>query len=62
MKKLMIKYANMVRFSWKREEGQSMVEYGLIIAGIAVVVAAALFILGPKVANMFTQVASNIPA
>ncbi len=61
MRKMMAKYYNLVRFSLKPEEGQSMVEYGLIIAGIAVVVAIALFALGPKIAGLFTQVANNIP-
>ncbi|SKA66145.1 pilus assembly protein Flp/PilA [Eubacterium uniforme] len=34
----------------KDENGQGMVEYGLIIALIAIVVIAALTILGPKIA------------
>lgn len=59
MKKFMVKCWNITHFSWKREEGQSMVEYGLIIAGIAVIVAVALFALGPKVAGMFSKVSSN---
>lgn len=40
--------------NWLRdEEGQAMVEYGLIIALIAIVVIAALLILGPRIANLF---------
>ncbi len=37
--------------NWLRteESGQGMVEYGLIIAGIAVVVMGAIFLLGPKI-------------
>ena len=35
------------------EEGQGMVEYGLIIALVAIVVIAALAVLGPKIANIF---------
>lgn len=40
----------------KDENGQGMVEYGLIIALIAIVVIAALTILGPKIAKMFNGV------
>ncbi len=40
------------------EEGQGMVEYGLIIALVAIVYIAALVILGPKIANIF-NVAGN---
>lgn len=45
---------------FKREEGQGMVEYGLIIAGIAVVVAVAIWLLGPAIKNMFTNVTTKI--
>ena len=39
----------------KSEEGATMVEYGLLIAAIAVVAAAAIFALGPKVNNAFNN-------
>jgi pilus assembly protein Flp/PilA len=50
--------------SWLKEEesGQGMVEYGLIIAGIAVVVMGAIFLLGPKISSLFTQVSDKLPA
>ena len=35
------------------EKGASAVEYALLVAGIAVIVVAALKILGPKVDEMF---------
>ena len=42
--------------NWLRnEEGQGMVEYGLIIGLIAIVVIVALLALGPKVADLFTR-------
>lgn len=48
--------------NWLRdEEGQAMVEYGLIIALIAIVVIAALVILGPRIANLFEEVAETLP-
>ncbi|MEL7649836.1 MAG: Flp family type IVb pilin [Sedimentibacter sp.] len=53
MKKLM---------NWLKEEesGQGMVEYGLILALIAVVVIAALNVLGPKVAETFNNVSGKM--
>lgn len=44
----------------KGKKGQGMVEYGLIIGLIAVVVIAALVILGPKIAGLFTQVSDKM--
>ena len=42
------------------EEGQGMVEYGLIIALVAIVVIAALVILGPKIALIFNKVSNSL--
>ena len=42
------------------EEGQGMVEYGLIIALVAIVVIAALLILGPKIGNLFNEAGNQI--
>jgi pilus assembly protein Flp/PilA len=36
----------------RKEEGQGMVEYVLIVAGIAAVIIAALAIFGPKLAAL----------
>ena len=44
----------------RREEGQGMVEYGLIIALVAVVAIAGLIILGPAIASLFTNLGSSI--
>jgi len=38
------------------EEGQGMVEYGLIIALVAVVAIAGLELLGPKLSTLFTDI------
>ena len=46
---------------FKDEEGQGMVEYGLIIALIAIVVIAALALLGPKVRDVFQAANDSIP-
>jgi pilus assembly protein Flp/PilA len=44
----------------KREEGQGMVEYGLLLGLIAAGVIAILLILGPEIAEMFSEVAVEI--
>jgi pilus assembly protein Flp/PilA len=44
----------------EREEGQGLVEYGLIIALVAVVAIAGLIILGPKVASLFSDLGSSV--
>lgn len=43
-----------------REEGQGMVEYGLIIALVALAVIAALFLLGTNINTLFTSVAGSV--
>ena len=45
----------MMRNWFKNEDGQGMVEYGLIIALIALVVIVALVALGPKVREIFDK-------
>lgn len=44
----------------RREEGQTMTEYGVLLALIAVIVIVALLVLGPKIANVFTSVSNNL--
>lgn len=43
------------------EEGQGMVEYGLLLGLIAIAVIAVLVILGPRIANMFSDVNEALP-
>jgi pilus assembly protein Flp/PilA len=38
------------------EEGQTLVEYGLLLALIAIVVIAVLLVLGPAISGMFRSV------
>ena len=47
---------------FKDEEGQGMVEYGLIIALIAIVVIVALAALGPKIRDIFNRTNSALGA
>ena len=42
------------------ESGQGMVEYGLILAGIAVAVIVVIFTLGDKIKALFTSVSDQI--
>jgi pilus assembly protein Flp/PilA len=44
----------------KDEQGQGMVEYGLIIALVAVVAIAGLILLGPKIKTLFQNIAGNL--
>jgi pilus assembly protein Flp/PilA len=44
----------------RREEGQTMTEYGVLLALIAVVVIVALLFLGPRIANTFSFVGSKL--
>ncbi|MEZ4508432.1 MAG: Flp family type IVb pilin [Eubacteriales bacterium] len=45
---------------WKNESGQGMVEYGLIIALVAVVVIVGLTLLGGKAANLFSDISDKL--
>lgn len=44
----------------KNEDGQGMVEYGLIIGLVAIVAIAGLILLGPKIKAMFENVSSQL--
>ncbi len=44
----------------KDENGQGMVEYGLVLGAIAVGVVAALLMLGPKILSLFAKVQEKI--
>ena len=46
-------------FLRERTQGQGLVEYGLIIALVAVVAIAGLIILGPSVSSLFTALGST---
>ncbi|WP_248759603.1 Flp family type IVb pilin [Pseudarthrobacter sp. SSS035] len=42
------------------EKGATMVEYGIMVAFIAVVVMAAVIVLGPQIAGLFTRVSNSL--
>jgi pilus assembly protein Flp/PilA len=50
-----------IKERFESEKGATMVEYGIMVAFIAVLVMAAVIILGPEIAGLFTQVSNAIP-
>jgi pilus assembly protein Flp/PilA len=44
----------------QKEKGQGLVEYALILVLVAIVVIAALMILGPIIGNVFSKVNSSL--
>jgi pilus assembly protein Flp/PilA len=44
----------------RKERGQGLVEYALIIVLVSIVVIAALMILGPQIGNMFNTIGSTL--
>jgi len=60
MYQLMALYASLQARLAAHEEGQGMVEYGLIIAAVAIAVIIAVFALGPKIASMFETAGSSL--
>lgn len=56
----MRKMLNLFNRIRREEEGQSMVEYGLIIVLIAVVVIGALTLVGGQLGNIFTNISTSL--
>jgi pilus assembly protein Flp/PilA len=50
----------LARFQSNDEEGQTLVEYGLLLALIAIIVIVALLFLGPLVSNIFSNVGNQL--
>jgi pilus assembly protein Flp/PilA len=48
------------RIDMRSEDGQTMTEYGVLLALIAVGVIAVLIVLGPKIADAFTSVSNSL--
>lgn len=51
---------NKIKNLVSNEEGQGMVEYGLILALVAVVVIVVLTTMGDKIKNVFTNVNNKL--
>jgi pilus assembly protein Flp/PilA len=50
----------LAQFRREDEEGQTLVEYGLLLALIAIIVIVALIFLGPIVSQIFQNVGTNL--
>jgi pilus assembly protein Flp/PilA len=50
----------LARFQSEDEEGQTLVEYGLLLALIAIIVIVALLFLGPLVSDIFSNVGNQL--
>ena len=44
----------------REEDGQGLIEYGLIIAGIALAAIAAIWLLGPQISQFFTDIGTQL--
>ncbi len=53
-------WLELARIQLRREEGQTMTEYGILLALIAVVVIAALLLLGPAIKGVFDSVTNSL--
>ncbi|MGE0818736.1 MAG: Flp family type IVb pilin [Candidatus Nanopelagicales bacterium] len=51
-----------IRTTLRREEGASAVEYGLLVAAIAAIIVAVVFLLGNRVKSTFSKTESCIGA
>jgi pilus assembly protein Flp/PilA len=51
---------NWIKANWKKEDGQAMAEYGLILALIAVVVIGAVTLIGTNLNTKFNAVVDAI--
>ncbi len=50
----------LVRIQLKREEGQTMAEYGLLIALVAIAVILAVTLLGTNLSSAFSTIADKV--
>lgn len=51
----------MLRKLFRNKKGQGLVEYGLIIAGVALICAASISVFGHKTSDLISAVAAVIP-
>lgn len=51
---------NLLRRLWKDEEGQGMVEYGLIIVLVSIVVIVALTAVGDELIDAFNDIVTGL--
>lgn len=51
---------NLLKRLWMEDDGQGMVEYGLIIALVAVVVIGALVVMGDSLSDTFNDIVDRL--
>jgi pilus assembly protein Flp/PilA len=49
------------QLKWRSEEGATAVEYGLLVALIAVVIIVAVTLFGTRLSSLFSNVGSTLP-
>ena len=57
---LVVRAQNLVADVREREEGQTFVEYALLIAGIAILLIVAIIFLKGRIANLFSDTGSSL--
>jgi Flp pilus assembly pilin Flp len=57
---LVVRAQNTVANAREREEGQTFVEYALLLAGIAILLIVAIIFLKNRIANLFSDTGSSI--
>ena len=62
MLQLVSRFAVQALQNLKREEGQDLVEYALILVFISIASIAALMALGPQIAAVYTQITESLAA
>ena len=60
MLRLTVAIQNMAANAREREEGQTFVEYALLIAGIAVLLIVAIIFLKDRIGNLFSNTGSSV--
>ena len=53
---------DLLRCAAARQPAQGLTEYGVILVGVAMAVAVAVYALGPQLTSFYTTVRSSIPA
>lgn len=51
---------NLMKRLWNEEEGQDLVEYGLLLVLVALVAITAMSTIGKTISNVFTNAATNL--
>ncbi len=57
---LVVRTQNVVANAREREEGQTFVEYALLLAGIAILLIVAIIFLKDRIAKLFSDTGSSI--